>query len=78
MADGLAFVLLPDRVRPELVPEAVARREGCKTKWPSYDLLEEALDVALNGLDSLFVRDPGSPAEFLSCPARIHIVVSPG
>jgi len=34
MADGLAFVHLPDRVRPELVPEAVERREGRKTTWP--------------------------------------------
>ena len=34
MADGLAFVHLPDSVRPELVTEAVERREGRKTTWP--------------------------------------------
>ncbi len=34
MADGLAFVHLPDVVRPELLPEAVERKEGRKTTWP--------------------------------------------
>lgn len=34
MADGLAFIHLPGNVRPELLPEALERREGRKTTWP--------------------------------------------